>query len=423
MIQAVVAATPSGRALLERRPAVPLEMGYVVSDSCNFACQHCYQSRGSRPDASTAQAKAVIDRIAEAGVLGLCLSGGELSLRADLIELLEYARARGFAVRVPTNGSRIDEPLADRLAALHLVLVQVSVYSSRAAEHDQVTRVPGSWSASIAGLDRLASRGVPCAICWPVTTLCTCSYGEMASLAERLGVQLAVRDTIYSREDGGMGAQWPGLDEQQLEAFCVRARLDGLHGASKPNASELDQAPCPAGRSLVAVMSDGEVRPCSLMPTSLGSMPDGDLREMLGREHVRRFARATWRDLHGCRDCSLRPHCLRCWGDAGWASSDLLGPYPSACAGARARFRAALGRPARIGAVDSACEPGRDAALGPYAIVDGGDVLRPVADLRTEQDARLADLLRPLVRSASGGWGSGHRSRLAPSLTRARARP
>ena len=124
---------------------LPLMAHVILSDRCNHACLHCYQVHGQRGEMSTAEVVHAFDELATAGVLVLAISGGEISLRPDLVEILRAARERRFAITLQTNGYDWSDELVAEVARLGVWHVRVSIYSCVAHEHDAVTRVPGSF--------------------------------------------------------------------------------------------------------------------------------------------------------------------------------------------------------------------------------------------------------------------------------------
>ena len=103
---------------LSLRGGRPMGVHLQVADRCNHSCHHCYQVQGEKGELSFDQLCRIIDGIADAGVFTLNVSGGEATLRPDLLDILRYARGRGFAVRLFTNAFLIDEAYADALAAV-----------------------------------------------------------------------------------------------------------------------------------------------------------------------------------------------------------------------------------------------------------------------------------------------------------------
>ena len=94
---------------------VPLSVQLDVTYRCNERCVHCYLDHDDHGEMTTAEIKDVLDQLAEAGVFFLIFSGGEVFMRMDFFELVEYARSLMFCVKMKTNAFMIGEEEADRL--------------------------------------------------------------------------------------------------------------------------------------------------------------------------------------------------------------------------------------------------------------------------------------------------------------------
>jgi MoaA/NifB/PqqE/SkfB family radical SAM enzyme len=127
----------------------PIWLHLLVADRCNHTCLHCYQVQGLKGELSREQIEALLREFRATGGFVVSFSGGEATLRDDLIPLLSYAHELGLATVLYTNGFSMTEELANAIAACHVWRVDVSIYSHRAGEHDAVTRVPGSWDRAI----------------------------------------------------------------------------------------------------------------------------------------------------------------------------------------------------------------------------------------------------------------------------------
>src|SRR6476659_2465736 len=97
---------------------VPIGVHLDVTYRCNERCVHCYLDHDDHGELTTAEVKDVLDQLAAAGTLFLVFSGGELLLRTDFFELLEYARALQFDVKIKTNALLIKEAEAKRIRDL-----------------------------------------------------------------------------------------------------------------------------------------------------------------------------------------------------------------------------------------------------------------------------------------------------------------
>ena len=74
-------------------PAAPYRMDLALTYRCNNDCAHCYNARPrDYPELSTAEWKAIIDRLWQCGIPHLVFTGGEPTLRQDLPELIQHAQ-------------------------------------------------------------------------------------------------------------------------------------------------------------------------------------------------------------------------------------------------------------------------------------------------------------------------------------------
>lgn len=367
----------------------PMGVHLQVADRCNHACHHCYQVQGEKGELTLEQLRSVIDGIADAGVFTLNVSGGEATLRPDLFDILRYARGKGFALRLYTNGFLIDEAYADELARIGLLEVHISLYSSVAEEHDAVTRVPRSFERTVAAVTALRERGVRVILKTPATTLSVEGARSVEAIALRLGCAHHLSADLTMREDGSADPWAVRVTPQELLRHGMLRPWAPSEEDARRRAEKLSRSPCGVGLSGLVVLPDGRLQACTDTPRLLGDLTKQPLAEALrSTPESELFENLTWSRVHGCRDCDLLPACQRCHATALHEGGDYLGPYPSACDRARARYAASAGA-LEVIAPSEDCEAGRDPAVGPYAIVAPG-VIRPSRDVRTDADEALA---------------------------------
>ncbi len=411
---------------LALRHGRPMGVHLQVADRCNHACHHCYQVQGQKGELGFEELRSIIDGIADAGVFTLNVSGGEATLRPDLFDILRYARGRGFALRLFTNGFLIDEAYAEELARIGLLEVHVSLYSGVAEEHDAVTRVPRSFDRTVGAITALRQRGVRVVLKTPATTLSPLGARSVEALARDLGCEHQSSTDLTMREDGAADPWAVRVSPEDLLRQKMLTPWEPSEEEARARASKLAAFPCGVGRSGLVVLPDGRLQACSDTPNILADLTQTPLAEALQSAPERElFEGLTWSRVHGCRDCDLLAACQRCHATALHEGGDYLGPYPSACARARARYAAAAGS-LEVTAPSEDCEPGRDPALGPYTIVAPG-VLRPERDVRTADDealaARFAWLRGEGVKSVGAGLVSIRRKPAAASLQSSAGEP
>jgi MoaA/NifB/PqqE/SkfB family radical SAM enzyme len=97
-------------------------------------------------------------RIVESAIPYAAFGGGEPLGVAHCWELFEILTDGGVALKLETDGSRIDDAAADRLAELAVQCVQISVDGATAATHARV-RPGSSFAAATSAITRLVARG------------------------------------------------------------------------------------------------------------------------------------------------------------------------------------------------------------------------------------------------------------------------
>lgn len=301
---------------------------------CNERCTHCYLDVFS-PNANvpgeltTEECFRAIDQLADLGVLNLSLSGGEILVRKDIFEIAQYARSKGFLLRLFSNGLLIKPQVADRIAELHPYAVEISVYGADAATHDAITQVPRSFELTTRALTLLHERGVRTVMKTPLMRENVFQFGELRSLAEKLGAQFRYDITITTKDNGGRSPLAHRLTYEQLVwLFRQETRIEGwtLRTISP------DQPTC--GISMNALLIDpyGNIFPCVETRVMVGNIKQKPLREIWQQSPVwAELGRLTIGELPVCRSCELAAMCVRCHGIAKLEDGDLRNPATVNC--------------------------------------------------------------------------------------------
>ncbi len=153
----------SGRETARRRSRLHV----MVSSVCNNRCLFCLEDRQARAQADFAtQARALDVHNRRDSVLFTC---GEPTTSERLLELISRARSLGYHdIELVTNGRRLAYPsYCRRLLEAGVTAVTLSIHGATAKVHDGLTRSPGSFAQSTAGLKNMSElrrRGARLAI-------------------------------------------------------------------------------------------------------------------------------------------------------------------------------------------------------------------------------------------------------------------
>ena len=321
---------------------VPVNTEVEITNRCNLSCQHCYLAPRGRVVLTGDETRGVIDDLEELGCFILTLTGGEIFLRRDTLDIVRYARDRQFAVELLTNGNYISAETAQELARLGISRVQVSIYSADPEVHDRITRTRGSLERTIAGVKALTERGIKVVAACVVMSINLETHRSVEILAEELGAQPSFAYPVSAKVDGSKETHRLRLDHEQLYQFHSLNRQKVCRTFDR----RTDEPPCHAGSAVCFINSNGDVYPCVVFPMSCGNIRRAELKHIWhSSPQLGTFRQVRIKDLRVCGECELLPYCRLCPGLSWLEDGDMLGPSSIHCEMARSNYRVLTGQP------------------------------------------------------------------------------
>ena len=195
--------------------------------ACTAHCDTCstrktlHKTKRQEQQLTLADWKKLFREVNGLGLSKLTLSGGEPTLYADLLELIEEGKRYGWEIGLNTNGSLIDHDYANRLKAAGLNAVNLSLYSAQRDLHDQMRGHPGLWqkavNAASAFVDIREHRD-PSFRVQMQTLLCRDNFRDFPERI-RLAYQLRLCGITFSYLEGDYHERQYLLDEAQIHEF------------------------------------------------------------------------------------------------------------------------------------------------------------------------------------------------------------
>lgn len=330
---------------------VPPVASWILTDSCNLACTHCYvgagPSEGSR-DLSGPQRARAVDRLAEAGVHTVFLSGGEVTLLPFLNDLVARLNARGIAVWICTNGWLVTGRMAQDLKRAGVVGASVSVDHARAAEHDRIRRRKGAWDRALRAIDQLRKAGIQVHVDYTATALNRADPADLVKVLKDAGVQLLSVKRFRPIKRGLENKSKLLLDiaeyRKLIDEFLVAGASHGLplgffdpaaeqfaceaHAAAGYSYGTGDVLGCMAGLRWFGITPDGTVTPCPLLNLPIGHVVRDDLRHVFAASSVVATIVNRSRRRGRCGTCSRLRECGGCRAHALAETGDYLAEDP-----------------------------------------------------------------------------------------------
>jgi MoaA/NifB/PqqE/SkfB family radical SAM enzyme len=141
---------------------VPGLLDVILGYDCNVACDYCTITPAMRE--RSLPAAAVLAQMRGARALDydrIAFTGGEPTIRSDLLALIKAARKLGYGdVKLQSNALLFTAPNVARLVDAGVSRFHVSIHTHEQPAYDTLVRRPGSHGAMESGLRNAVASGV-----------------------------------------------------------------------------------------------------------------------------------------------------------------------------------------------------------------------------------------------------------------------
>lgn len=322
----------------------PMSIHFELTSRCNLKCIHCLFTHDQCNEISTDEVYHILLQLKEIGVIYLSLSGGEMFVRKDMGEILDFLLEHRFVLTIYTNGTLLTNTLVDKIASLQPLSIEISVYGATAEVHDRITTVAGSFEKTISSIKVLRDAGVSVLFKGFLLKDNFHQRWQMIDLANETGVLYAFDFNVIPRVNGDMSNLSVGISIDQVKRIHEEVAKEGLilrnHVKIKVRDSQLPQGGrvvCNAGRINGCIGPSGDVFPCPVLRLPMGNLRERSFEEIWKTDKIDAIRNMAIDDLKICSNCPDLEYCNRCPGVAYLETGDYLGPAPlSVCSKTRA---------------------------------------------------------------------------------------
>lgn len=182
------------------RPARPLVVSWIIGTECQLRCRHCWGRPRRMPPPSPRVRGRIVERLAEAGVCRVVLSGGEPTLVPELARYLRVLSEAGIPVSLYTNAIQPQGPGGDPswLEAWNgeANIVQVSL-DGGSPESFEAQRGRGTFARFLRGVELLRQAGARLLAHYVATPFNGADVHGAARLALALGCEGIIAELFY----------------------------------------------------------------------------------------------------------------------------------------------------------------------------------------------------------------------------------
>jgi len=297
---------------------VPLSGSMEITFKCNLRCVHCYiPDYSGRGEMTTSEINRILSEAAGEGCLWMLLTGGEVLCRSDFPEIYLHAKRQGFLLTLFSNGTLIDERIADLLAEYPPFGIEFTLYGLSDETYLKTTGFPGRFSRVRRAIDLLLERKLPLSLKAVAMEPLSGEIEKMAAFCESLGVHFRYDAIVHGRLDGSLSPTSVRSSPDRVVAYDaadpgrLAEWLKFYRQYVKPTHPSPYLMSCGAGVNSFHVTPQGTLLSCEALPLDGYDLRRGSFREgwygVVGDIRQRRAA-----SFNVCASCELKALCDRC---------------------------------------------------------------------------------------------------------------
>jgi radical SAM protein with 4Fe4S-binding SPASM domain len=295
------------------------------------------QSYRKKEELKTKEIFSILDQLAEIGCFYLGFTGGEPFIRKDIMDILWYAKKKGFEIIIYTNGSLIDKRMADGLSLLKPNKVDITIPAMSKGAFERITQMRDSHKRVFGAIDLLHKRKVDLGFKTCVLKENESEIKDIQDFATSLGALHRLDNMLSTRLDGSRGPyRYRGrLKDDSVARGTYHVARNASHVSRNTSqvtrdtcyvvADTRDLFRCGVGLSQAAITPLGELKMCLMIDYPKYKILCNDHRT----SHVSRQEKSleeTWEKLkrlvasikpdkdYKCDRCRLQPYCKWCPG-------------------------------------------------------------------------------------------------------------
>ncbi len=204
----------------QNRPiAKPYQLSIGVWGRCNSHCAYCLNWQGKEQSPSSSKIINIFLYAKSLGITQILFSGGEPTLRPDLLSLMEVAENMGFNVLLITNGIRLDKTYIKDLGEVGCKKIGISFDSFNPKLYKEIRGVeiekPLNAIKELSNLVKSASKEYRVSIC---VTISKKNIPELVNIFHRvqelnLAVQYQPLNFDEDMDEDIVKSFWPDVND------------------------------------------------------------------------------------------------------------------------------------------------------------------------------------------------------------------
>lgn len=315
-----------------------LEITYRCSERCKHcyvdsSCNNCIDSEINK-ELTLEEYKMIIDELYDLGTIYLLITGGEVCLKKEFIDIVKYAIEKGMLVNIYTNGISMTDEQFDSLCAMNINSVSFSLYGGEPSVHDHITGVPGSFNKTLNRAMMFKCAGIDTYIKSVVLKESLPYMDKLLRLGNRLNIDVSVSINL-SRINGNDNPCRLTMFEEYKKASSI---MGFNQSASRLGKRKSNTVFCNSGHITLSIDPYGGVHPCVAFREAAGNIREKTIREIREQSSLfKKVRNLTIADFNtDCANCDHIDYCNICIGHCFDYITGTVKPYDDICMTANA---------------------------------------------------------------------------------------
>jgi len=290
---------------------IPVLGEFELTSHCNLACKMCYVADNSTKDLSTKEWKKIFFDAFNSGLLFALLTGGEIFVRKDFIELYNYLYDLGVRITLFTNGMFISDEIIETLKKRPPEYLAITVYGGTNETYELITCDKTGFTKLNNTLDKLIRNQINTIIrTIPLKPIFN-EIDLIINWSKTRNLKLYHAQYIGPTRTGEFLHEGLRLEPKDLLTFTRKIEEAFGIESKTTETTSVDYKTCAALRSGYFINYEGLMMPCA--------MAYKPAKSVLGEESLLEVFQTLGKELKNleadieCLTCKYNNACIQCY--------------------------------------------------------------------------------------------------------------
>lgn len=292
-------------------------MYIYLTNKCNQRCHHCYMRAGEvlNNEMTTAEVKTLLKSFSALGGKVITFTGGEVTVRKDFVEIVNYAKQCGLTVGVLSNGLRWNESLISQTkGSIDEIQISIDGFDPNSYKHIRGT---DSFLTVLNSVDLLINSGLRVTVAiTPLLETLISSEQEYIKFAKGLNEKYKDKEFFIKFSSELMDGRNISLSKDELKSYvsvikrvekiCAKLSENEIFALNRRYNVSLKSC----GYGELSIAANGDIYFCNLINkcSKQGNIRTDNLSDIYHKAEIA-YRLASVDNLVPCGQCPLKNIC------------------------------------------------------------------------------------------------------------------